>query len=47
MNTVEHPKKGHSGNDTFVLFSEVVLLSEVPAQYFNYITLQANGVEYK
>ena len=28
-NTVEPPKKGHFGNGTFVLSSEVVLISEV------------------
>ena len=27
--TVEPPKKGHFGNGTFVLSSEVVLISEV------------------
>ena len=29
INTVEPPKKGHFGNGTFVLSSEVVLISEV------------------
>ena len=28
-NTVEPPKRGHFGNGTFVLSSEVVLFSEV------------------
>ena len=29
LSTVEPPKKGHFGNGTFVLSSEVVLISEV------------------
>ena len=33
--TVEPPKKGHFGNGTFVLSSEVVLISEV---HVNFIT---------
>ena len=35
--TVEPPKKGHFGNGTFVLSSEVVLISEVH-ENFNFIT---------
>ena len=41
--TVEPPKKGHFGNGTFVLSSEVVLISEVH-EIFNFLY---NGVEYK
>ena len=38
------PKKGHFGNDTFVLSSEVVLISEVREIFYNFLY---NGVEYK
>ena len=38
QHTVEPPKKGHFGNGTCVLSSEVVLISEVHEIFYNFIT---------